>query len=141
MGSGIMSDSDQYEAVMFLLANGADPNRGNALHWLVLRFYCQQEALTEVEFKELFHRIIQDYGANVNDGPFMIEALHDCFYQTYGDLKSNLPDLKGWSNRFLVAITIFVQYKSDINLQCLKKERSWGYSDDSRHKTILSLFM
>jgi hypothetical protein len=49
-----ISHSYQYDAIMFLLANGADPNRGSVLRWVSLRYL--QNKCTELEFAELFNK-------------------------------------------------------------------------------------
>jgi hypothetical protein len=61
VGTVGMSDSDQYDAIMLLLSHGADPNQGNALYWVLLRFY--HDKCTDSEFIELFHCLINNYGA------------------------------------------------------------------------------
>jgi ankyrin repeat protein len=139
----MMSHTDQQDAIMFLLENGADPNRGEVLRWIIKCYY--QNKYTDSEFVGIFSRIIQDYSANVNyrdeqSGPFMLQPIHDYFY--YGDdddiddendgegelKRKHISELQLWSDHCQIAISSFVQYGGDVNVQ-----------DITNHHTLLSL--
>jgi hypothetical protein len=126
-----ISDSNQCDAIMSLLANGADPDQGHVLHWVVLQFY--HDKISEAEFLELLRRIVEDYNANVNYqdermGPYMIDAVYNFFYHDNGDIQYILSNLQLWSDKFIVVVTSFLQHGGDINIQHAKES-----------KTILSL--
>jgi hypothetical protein len=111
----MMSDSDQYAAIMFLLDHGADPNRGNVLRWVTLRYYYNK--CTESDFVSMFHCIIHDYGADVNfqdnvTGPFLIEAVHVVFSNNNNNnnIRSDITKLLSWSQRFIVTINTALEY-------------------------------
>jgi hypothetical protein len=112
-----MSDSDQYDAVMFLLSHGADCNRGNVLFWVRLQFY--SDKCTDLDFIELFRLMIEKHGADANFqdlgiGPCMLDALNEYLYD---DETAMLPT---FSDQFMVAITTFLRYNGDINIQHLR---------------------
>jgi hypothetical protein len=113
-----MSDSDQYDAIMFLLANGADPSQGFVLYWVVLRFYCDK--CSDSDFVELFRLMIEKYGAVVNFqdqaiGACMIKVLDEYLYD------DQVSSLQSWSHQFQVATATFLQFNGDINIQHLKE--------------------
>jgi hypothetical protein len=122
----VLPDQDQYDAILFMLRNGADPDRGRVLYWVVLRYY--QNKCTEYEFQVLFRHIIEYYKANVNYGtkyvpPFMLDVT--C------DFSGEIDNFRSWCNRFNVVLTEFLHHGGDINSQNLP--------DD--HETLLSFFM
>jgi hypothetical protein len=72
------------------------------------------------------HQLIRDYRANVNyqgnkETPFLLEAVRDYFYDSDNDIRSGLTGLSSRSDCFIVAITTFLKYKGDVNIQHYKK--------------------
>jgi hypothetical protein len=59
-----MTYCDQYDAIMYLLAQGSDLNCGHV--GLYSDIFQQEEELSKDKFIELFCRIIEEYGADVN---------------------------------------------------------------------------
>jgi hypothetical protein len=47
-----MSDHNQHDVIIFLLEMGADPNRGQVLHWVIRNYY--RNKFNEIELKEWF---------------------------------------------------------------------------------------
>jgi Ankyrin repeats (many copies) len=104
------------ETITNLLAQGADPNVGCVLTSVVHR-YCRNK-ITEYEFVEIFHRMVQEYGADVNFqteryGPWIVTMI-DHLIQKYNENRRVLTDC------FYVIIANFLKHKGDINIQNAK---------------------
>jgi hypothetical protein len=122
-----MTDSDQYDVIMFLLAKGADSNQGQVLRWVVQQFY--HDKCSESEFVELFFRIVNDHGAHVNYqengiGPCILEAIHDYFYDGNGSIRRNLSYSKSWLDKVTLTINTFLENNGDINIQHIHTQKT-----------------
>jgi Ankyrin repeats (many copies) len=91
------------------------------LSWIVCCYY--KSKLSELEFEEIFDRLIQNYGANVNYHntsmvPFMIDALYEYFndIDQYDSFRT-LSELQSWSHRFYFAVDIYMRNNGNINVQ------------------------
>jgi hypothetical protein len=122
-----LSFQNQYDAILLLLDNGADPDRGQVLGWILHRYY--QGQCSEWEFIGLFQRIMDNYAVDVNYqekyvAPFMMESLHNFFYEKNNKyrLQMRLPNLHSWSDQFIVATTIYLQYGCNINIRHSRDE-------------------
>jgi ankyrin repeat protein len=126
-----LTDQDQSDAITFLLAQGADPNQGRVLDW-VIRRYCDHK-IVESEFVEILHRMIEDYHLDVNskegNSPWIGKVIHFLMYEC-NDVFSGIINLRFWSVYFFVIITNFLKHHGDINLQ-----------DSNDGSTILSLVL
>jgi hypothetical protein len=60
-----ISDQNQYNVILFLLEQGADPNQGKVLRWIVYHFY-KKIRCKHSEYVTLMKSVIRDYNANVN---------------------------------------------------------------------------
>jgi ankyrin repeat protein len=118
-----MTYQDHIDVIMFLLEKGADPNQAQVLSWVMTR-YCYN-IITESEFIEMFHRMIEAYGADVNareDGtnaPWILTVVNDLMDE---DLMisgvSNNERL--WTEFLYVIISTFLKHHGDINIQNTK---------------------
>jgi ankyrin repeat protein len=114
-----LSYYDQYDAICHLLNHNADPNLGDILSWVLNKYL--DGVFSEALFQEMFHCMIANYGANVNHwneqhNPLMIDALQDLCHHS-AIMVSGISNITQWSDRFIYAMKLFLQYKGDINSQ------------------------
>jgi hypothetical protein len=113
-----LPDQEKFDAILFLLENSADANRGLVLHLVANRY--SQDVRSKSEFQDLFHRIVTDYDANVNfcnerNVPFL-QTVFDGYYD-YRDDQRSMLSLQDWSDHFNGVFKTFQRYSGDVNAQ------------------------